>query len=71
MEAECKTKKRLTLEFKEAADMYTRLEASLVDKAGQCTEDEYTKLRVVAETASSLSTQLRKDLDEHTRQHGC
>ena len=71
MEPECKTKIRLRLECKEAADMYTRLEASLVDQAGQCSEQEYARLRVVAETASSLSEQLRRDLAEHTQRHGC
>jgi len=71
MKAQCKTKNRLTLESKEAAEMYTRLEASLVDKTGKCTDEEYSKLRLVADTASSLSEQLRKDLDEHTKQHGC
>jgi hypothetical protein len=71
MESECKTKARLTLECKDAADMYTKLEASLVDKAGQGSQEEYAKLRRVADTASSLSEQLRRDLDEHTRSHGC
>ena len=71
MESECKTKKRLTLEFKDAADMYARLEASLVEKTGLVTDLEYTKLRAIADTACSLCTQLRKDLDEHTRRHGC
>jgi hypothetical protein len=71
METECKTKTRLALECKDAADMYTKLEASLVDKAGQCTEEEYASLRGVADTASSLSIQLRRDFDEHTRTHGC
>jgi hypothetical protein len=71
METQCKTKTRLALECKEAADMYTQLEASLVDKTGQCTEEEYARLRVVADTASSLSEQLRRDFDEHTRTHGC
>jgi hypothetical protein len=71
MEAECKIKTRLTLECKEAANMYTKLEASLVDKSGQCSEEEYAKLRVIAQTASSLSEQLHRDLNEHTRRHGC
>jgi len=71
MEAECKTKNRLTLEWKEAANMYTKLEASLVDKSGQCSEEEYARLRMVARTASTLSEQLHQDLDEHTRSHGC
>jgi len=71
MQAECKIKTRLTIEWKEAANMYTKLEASLVDKSGQCSEEEYTKLRVIAQTASSLSEQLHRDLDEHTRRHGC
>ena len=71
MQAECKIKTRLTLESREAANMYTKLEASLVDKSGQCSEEEYAKLRVIAQTASSLSEQLHRDLDEHTRRHGC
>jgi hypothetical protein len=71
MKAVCRTKTRLTLEWKEAAEMYTKLEASLVDKSGQCAEEEYANLRVIAQTASSLSEQLRRDLDEHTRRHGC
>jgi hypothetical protein len=71
MKVECRTKARLTLECKEAAEMYTKLEASLVNKTGQCTEEEFAELRRVADTASSLSQQLRRDLDEHTRTHGC
>jgi len=71
MESECKTKKRLTLEFKDAADMYSRLEASLVEKTGLVADQDYAKLQALADTARSLSTQLRKDLDEHTRRHGC
>ena len=71
MEAECKTKTRLTFEWKEAANVYTKLEASLMDKSGECSEEEYAKLRVVTQTASSLSEQLHRDLDEHVQRHGC
>ena len=71
MKPECKTKTRLRWECKEAADMYTKLEASLVDKAGRCSEEEFERLRVVAKTASSLSEQLRRDFDEHTQRHSC
>jgi hypothetical protein len=71
METECKTKVRLELEWREAADMYNTLQASLTDKKGQCTEEEYARLRVVATTASDLADQLRRDLDEHIRNHGC
>jgi hypothetical protein len=59
------------LEWRDAAEMYTELEASLVDKSGQCTEEEYMNLRVIAQKAGSLSEQLRRDLDEHIRMHGC
>lgn len=71
MKTECNTKTRLTLECKEAANMHTKLEASLVDKSGQCSDEEYENLRVMARTASSLSEQLRRDLGEHVRKHGC
>ena len=71
METECKTKVRLEFEWREAADMYATLEASLADKKGQCTEEEYARLRVVATTAYDLAEQLRRDLDEHIRRHGC
>ena len=71
MKVECRTKSRLTLEWKDAAEMYTKLEASLVDKSGQCAEEEYVNLRVIAQKACSLSEQLRRDLDEHTLTHGC
>ena len=71
MKVECRTKSRLMLEWKDAAEMYTKLEGSLVDKSGQCTEEEYMSLRVIAQKARSLSEQLRRDLDEHIRTHGC
>ncbi len=71
MKVECRTKSRLTLEWKDAAELYTKLEASLVDKSAQCAEEEYMNLRVIAQKADSLSEQLRRDLDEHIRTHGC
>jgi hypothetical protein len=71
MQTECKTKVRLEVEWREAADMYATLQASLTDKDGQCTEEEYAKLHAVATTAQNLAEQLRRDLDEHIRNHGC
>lgn len=71
MEPRCKTKVRLTGECKEAAAIYTKLEAALVDQTGRCSEEEYLELCVVAKAASTLSEELRRDLYEHTQMHGC
>jgi hypothetical protein len=71
MASECKTRTRLELEWREAADMYSTLAASLAEKSGNCTEEEYRMLHDVMDKAHNLSEQLRRDLDEHTRSHGC
>ncbi len=71
MKVECKTRARLTLEWREAADVYSTLETSIDEKRGQCTEEEYERLRDVAKTALSLAEQLQKDLERHIQEHGC
>ena len=67
----CKTRTRLELEWREASDMHSTLAASLAEKSGKCTEQEYRTLQEVMEKAHDLSEQLRRDLDEHTSSHGC
>jgi hypothetical protein len=69
MEDECITKARLTLEWKEAADMYSRLATSIEDKKGNCSEEEYQRLQTVMETAQELSEQLLQDLKQQPLQN--
>ena len=67
----CPIRERLTLEWIDAADFQTQLQASLSDSIGKVPSEEYDHYPQPLQLAQQLAEQLRKDLDLHLRTHGC
>ena len=67
----CPVMERLTLEWIDAADFHTQLEASISDNAAEVSDKEYEHCQQTLQAAQQHEAQLRKDLDLHLRTHGC
>ena len=67
----CTIMERLTLEWIDAADFHTQLEASLSDNIDEVSDKEYEHCQQTIQAAQQHADHLRKDLDLHLRTHGC
>jgi len=70
---ECKIKIRLEQEWRDASEMYSRLSALVIEKEGASSSsiEDSRGLHRSMQAAGELSEQLRRDLDEHVKGHGC
>lgn len=67
----CPITEQLTLEWIDAADFHTQLEASLSDNIAEISGKEYEHCQQTIQAAQQHAEQLREDLDLHLRTHGC
>ena len=65
----CENKARLLEEYHQANDLYLKSVELL--RSVDNTSNDYEKLKLFVERASTASVEATKNLDLHTYQHGC
>src|SRR5262245_23295370 len=67
----CDLRERLRIAAKRALDNYVRAVWELSSSAGKLAHADFELLDKNAETAKQVLTEARRQLDEHTAEHGC
>ena len=67
----CNVREPLWIAAKRALDNYVRAVWELSSSAGKLAHADFELLEKNAETAKQVLTEARRQLDEHTAEHGC
>jgi hypothetical protein len=67
----CEEKRRLTAEYQEATEKFSRSVTELQDKMGKSSKEEYLRLQRASEEWRVHSEQARLALEQHLAAHKC
>jgi len=68
---DCEEKARLTFEYQEATEKFSKSVTELQEKMGTASKEEYERLQRATEEARVRSEQTRLGLEQHIAAHGC
>jgi hypothetical protein len=68
---ECEEKARLTGEYDDATDKFSKAVAELREKMGRSSKEEYQRLQRASEEGRVYSEQARLALEQHIAAHSC
>ena len=67
----CPDKRLLQMRWADAITAYAELVKSLLDQTRQLPKKQHEKLLKEVDAARMLTKKLKRDLDMHTKRHGC